>query len=171
MKLLWKIEDALTMVLLAVIVLCVFVAAVMRWFGIPLIWSVDFATMLFIWVAILGANKALREGHHVGVDVIVRHFPLGTRIGLDLFFHLLIAIFILFLTWYGVELVQLNSERLHGTSGLSYSWITAAIPVGFSLMFITNTAHAFSLIKILLTSDKNKVDFSPDHLQKYIRET
>ena len=45
-----QLEFAVAALLLAAIVLLVFVAAVMRFFGHPLIWSVDLAQLLFIWL-------------------------------------------------------------------------------------------------------------------------
>ena len=39
----------------------VFVAAVMRFYGHPLVWSIDLAQLLFIWLCFLGASRAMRE--------------------------------------------------------------------------------------------------------------
>ena len=47
--------------LLAIITGLVFVASIMRFFGHPLIWSVDLAQLLFIWLCMLGATRAMRE--------------------------------------------------------------------------------------------------------------
>ena len=54
-----QIEFAIAAVLLAAIVLLVFMAAIMRFFGYPLIWSVDMAQLLFIWLCFFGATRAM----------------------------------------------------------------------------------------------------------------
>ena len=56
-----QIEFALGALLFAAIVILVFVASVMRYFDYPLIWSVDMAQLLFIWLCFVGATKAMRK--------------------------------------------------------------------------------------------------------------
>ena len=60
-KRLAKIELSICFALLAAITGLVFVAAIMRFFGRPLTWSVDMAQLLFIWLCMLGATRAMRE--------------------------------------------------------------------------------------------------------------
>ena len=54
--------------LLATIVLLVFVAAIMRFFDHPLIWSVDMAQLLFIWLCFSAPPAPCAEGGHIGID-------------------------------------------------------------------------------------------------------
>lgn len=132
-------------VLLAVITALVFIAAVMRFFGHPLIWSVDLAQLLFIWLCFVGAAKAMRERSHLGVDFLVRLFPHRARLGVEIALTMLFAAFLLILVWEGYKLTQLNIERLFGDSGLSYAWVTIAVPVGCILLLIaigSNLAEA-----------------------------
>ena len=56
----------------------------MRFFGHPLIWSVDLAQLLFIWLCFIGATRAMRERGHLGVDFLVRPFPHRYRLALVL---------------------------------------------------------------------------------------
>ena len=60
LKWLARIEFAAACMLLAAIVALVFVAAIMRFFDHPLIWSVDLAQLLFIWLCFFGAARAMR---------------------------------------------------------------------------------------------------------------
>ncbi len=69
-----KIEFAIGATVLALITLLVFAAAIARFFGNPIIWSVDMAQLLFIWLCFIGATKAMRERGHLGVDFLVRLF-------------------------------------------------------------------------------------------------
>ena len=48
LKRLAQLEFAIAAIILGVIVVLVFIAAIMRFFGYPLIWSVDMAQLLFI---------------------------------------------------------------------------------------------------------------------------
>ncbi len=140
-KMLARIEFALSAVLLGVIVLLVFVAAIMRSFGHPLIWSVDMAQLLFIWLCFLGACRAMREKSHIGIDLVVRHLPGRMRFGLELLLTLVVLVFLLVLAYQGYKLTVLNLARQFGDSGLSYAWVTSAVPVGALLLAVALTAN------------------------------
>ena len=132
-----KIEYAIGAILLAVITFLVFIAAVMRFFGHPLIWSVDLAQMLFIWLCFLGATRAMRERVHLGVDFLVRLFPFAARRLIESAMALLFIAFLMILTFEGYKLTMLNWQRVYGDSGLSYAWVTISVPIGSILLSIS----------------------------------
>ncbi|MDC2891093.1 TRAP transporter small permease [Psychrosphaera algicola] len=132
-----QFEQRLAASLLVAIVLLVFSAAVMRSFGAPIIWSVDFAQLFFAWLSMLGADQALRNFEHVGVDLFVRHLSWQHRVKLDLVLYSLMFIGLVILLIFGLKLVLLNPQRELGTTGLSYSLVTLALPVGALLMLNT----------------------------------
>jgi TRAP-type C4-dicarboxylate transport system permease small subunit len=132
-----KIEYAIGAILLAIITFLVFIAAVMRFFGHPLIWSVDLAQMLFIWLCFLGATRAMRERVHLGVDFLVRLFPFAARRLIESALALLFIAFLLVLAYEGYKLTMLNWQRVFGDSGLSYAWVTISVPAGSILLSIS----------------------------------
>lgn len=129
-----QIELWLGMGLLAVIVVLVFMASVMRFFDRPLIWSVDLAQLLFIWLCFVGATRAMRERSHLGVDLVVRYLGHRRRLTLELALAIVFIAFMAVLAWEGYNLTMLNRERLFGDSGLSYAYVTIAVPAGFGLL-------------------------------------
>src|SRR6266545_2603975 len=68
-------EDLVARACLALCSALVFVAAVSRALGSPVLWAIDIAMLLFIWCAFLGADAALRARQHIIIDIIVRLFP------------------------------------------------------------------------------------------------
>lgn len=142
-----KIELTIGLVILAVIVLLVFMASIMRFFGHPLIWSVDFAQLLFIWLCFIGANRALRMKSHLGVDFFIRRFSIRSRFALECAISLVILIFMASLVVKGVELTILNKERLFGDSGIPYALVTIAVPFGCILMSITVVGNIIKALK------------------------
>lgn len=137
LKRLVQLELAICFALLAGITGLVFTAAVMRFFGHPLIWSVDMAQLLFIWLCIFGANKAMREKAHLGMEVLVTRLGYQRRFWLEVACTLVILAFLAILTVEGWNLTWLNRERTFGDSTLSYSWVTVAVPAGCVLLGIT----------------------------------
>jgi TRAP-type C4-dicarboxylate transport system permease small subunit len=134
LKRLAQVELAICVVLLAAVTGLVFVAAIMRFYGRPLIWSVDMAQLLFIWLCMLGATKAMREKSHLGMEVLVKYLGHRHHLWLELACSLLVLAFLGVLAVEGFKLTLLNRERTFGDSTLSYAWVTAAVPVGCFLL-------------------------------------
>lgn len=137
LKRLGQIELAICVALLAGITGLVFVAAVLRFFGHPLTWSVDMAQLLFIWLCMLGACRAMREKSHLGMEVLVKYLSYAPRLWLELFCSLLTLGFLGVLLVLGLQLAWMNRERTFGDSSLSYAWVTAAVPVGCGLLALS----------------------------------
>ncbi len=136
-KALERFEEYLSKILLVLTVILVFVASLARWAGYPIVWSVDIAQLLFIWVCFLGANQALRRGEHIGVDFVVRYLPAPVQRVLNAIHHVLIMAFLATMVWYGTKLTLLNVERRFSDTDLSYAWVTVAVPVGCFLLLVT----------------------------------
>ncbi|KEP68950.1 TRAP transporter small permease [Thioclava sp. BHET1] len=143
-RILNTVELAVGIILLATITFLVFIAAVMRFFGHPLIWSVDLAQLLFIWLCFVGATRAMRQRVHLGVDFLVRLLPHRARLWLESALYLVFCAFLLALTVEGYKLTMMNMQRKFGDSGLPYAWVTIAVPVGSVLLIIAMTQNLIS---------------------------
>ncbi len=137
MRPLEKVEEGLGVLLFAGVCLLVLLGAIGRTIGMPLIWAVDMAQLLFAWAAVLGADVALKRWQHIEIDILVRAFPMALRRALALAWLVVIAAFLAALVWLGTELTLLNLERELGDTPLSYGLVTSAVPVGSALMLIT----------------------------------
>lgn len=142
-----RLEDVLSKLLLAAITLLVFFAAIGRTMGYPLIWSVDVAQLLFVWLCVLGANRALRLKIHIGVDMLVIKLPNASRRLLEFALGLLALAFLITLAITGYRLTVMNIQRVFGDSGISYAWVTGAIPAGCALMSVTLAVQMFRAVR------------------------
>jgi TRAP-type C4-dicarboxylate transport system permease small subunit len=147
MNLLIRAEAAVGKLLLVVIVVLVFAAGILRWFDHPLIWSVDLAQLLFLWVAFIGANQALRKRAHIGMDLAIRWAPLGARRIVEIVLALITLAFLLIMVWEGYKLTTLNIQRVFVDSGISYAFVTGAVPVGCLMLAITLAGHLINLVR------------------------
>lgn len=132
-----QVELVMGLIILAVIVILVFMASLMRFFGHPLIWSVDLAQLLFIWLCFLGANRALRMKGHMGVDLLIRRFNSRKRLLFESALALCTLVFLSSLAVKGVQLTLINKERLYGDSGIPYYFVTIAVPFGCLILSLT----------------------------------
>jgi TRAP-type C4-dicarboxylate transport system permease small subunit len=124
-----RVEEGIAMAFFAVTTTLVFIGAVARTIGEPLIWAIDIAQMSFAWACVLGADIALKRK--------VRSFPRSVRRVLAAAWLGAISVFLAALVYYGTSLTLLNLERPLGDVGISYGFVTAAIPAGAALMLIT----------------------------------
>jgi TRAP-type C4-dicarboxylate transport system permease small subunit len=141
MRIIAKIEESCVCVFLVLLIVLVFVAALFRSSGIDITWSVDIAQMLFAWATFLGADLALHKHKHVGVDLLVRRLPNVLQRYLLFFLYFLMLFFLGAIVFYGTRLCIANYQRFLYTLPISYSFVTAAAPVGCLLMFITVCSH------------------------------
>jgi TRAP-type C4-dicarboxylate transport system permease small subunit len=132
-----RLEELLAMVCFAITSALVFIGALARTAGYPLIWAIDFAQMSFVWACVLGADIALKRNVHIEIDILVRTFSRNARRILAIVFLVMISVFLATLVYLGIKLTLLNLERPLGDVGISYGYVTAAIPVGAFLMMIT----------------------------------
>lgn len=132
-----RFEEVAATVCFAATALLVFAGAVGRSLGAPLIWSVDLAQLAFVWAAVLGADIALKRNQHIEIDILIRRFPQAARRTLAIAWLVLMAAFLAALVFLGTQLTLLNLERELGDVGISYGWVTAAIPAGSLLMLGT----------------------------------
>src|SRR5277367_884473 len=113
-----------------------------RALGTPLTWSDELASILFLWLAMLGAVIALRRGEHMRMTALVRRLPQSWR---DFFDASAVAAGLLFLVlimppalkWAGNEF-DITTPALE----ISNAWRSAAFPMGVGLMAV------FSLIRL-----------------------
>lgn len=157
LKRLSQIELAICVLLLAAITGLVFVAALMRFFGHPLIWSVDMAQLLFIWLCMLGATRAMREKSHLGMEVLVKYLPYTARLWVELVCSVATLVFLGVIAVLGFQLAWLNRARMFGDSSISYAWVTVAVPVGCILLGI---ALIHNMVRAWQGRDKGKLVYT-----------
>ena len=106
-----KIETAVVCFGLMLLIVTVFAAAVLRFFGIDMSISTDLAQLTFAWVSFIGADLAMRSDRHMGVDMLTAKLPLAVQNGIYLFNYLLILGFLIFAVRYGIDLCIVNAAR------------------------------------------------------------
>lgn len=160
MKLMIKLEGYFVVIFLALLILLVFFAAALRWFGISVAWSVDVAQMLFVWVCFIGADLALRQDKHVGLDMLVVRLPGKVRNGLALAVNLLMLAFCALVVVYGTRLCIQNYRRFFNTLPISYSLVTAAGPVGCFLLCTTILRRIWLNIRNFIANDYSRIHYA-----------
>jgi tripartite ATP-independent transporter DctM subunit len=147
-------------ILVAVEIVVLFAGVVARYgFHRPLVWSDELATLLFLWLAMLGAVIALRRGEHMRLTAIVAMAPPRWRPWLDALAAMVVAVFVLLILMPAQAYIE--DEWLIQTPALEIhnSFRVASIGVGAVLMLViaavrlverTQPRHAAAAIAITL---------------------
>ena len=104
--------------------------------GNPLVWSDELATIIFLWLAMLGSVVAYRRGEHIRLSVLVRRSPPRTRAILEAISSVVTAIFVIELMPASIKFFK--QEQIDVTPALSIpqSYVVLAIIVGLALILI-----------------------------------
>lgn len=138
---------AAALVVVEVLVLSAGVFARYAW-GEPLIWSDELASMLFLWLSIVGAVLAFHRGQHMRMGVIADAMPPVVRARLEvaaLVFCLSVCVLLLpKATVYALHEVPVVTPAME----VSVAWRSFGLPIGLGLMLILGVTNALQRIRL-----------------------
>jgi len=105
-------------------------------FHAPLVWSDELASILFLWLSMLGAVVALRRGEHMRMTGLVSRVSPQTRALLEAVAITASIAFLLLIMPHAVEYAEEENFIVTPALEISNAWRAAAIPVGVGLMLI-----------------------------------
>jgi tripartite ATP-independent transporter DctM subunit len=129
-------------------IVILFAGVVARYgFHRPLIWSDELASILFLWLAMLGAAVAFRRSEHMRMTAIVANARPAVRAYLDLVAISAALAFLALIVWPAYEYAYEESFITTPALQIPNFWRAAALPVGVCLMAL------FALLKLLRSGD------------------
>jgi len=130
--------EAVTAALVVAEIVILFVGIVARYlFHRPLIWSDELASLLFLWLAMLGSVLALRAGDHMRMTALVSRTAGPLRIFFDLLALFATLAFLCAILLPAIDYAQGEAIVSVMSLDISMSWRVAAMPVGIGLMILT----------------------------------
>src|SRR5713101_1142826 len=122
--------------LLVVAEIVILFAGVVARYGLhrPLIWSDELASILFLWLAMLGAAVAFRRAEHMRMTAIVASARPAMRAYLDLVATCAALAFLLLIAWPSYEYAYEESFITTPALQIPNIWRAAALPCGICLM-------------------------------------
>lgn len=113
----------------------------------PLVWSDELASILFIWLAMLGSVVAFRRGEHMRMTAIVGMCGNRARAFLDILAIVVAGGFVGMMIGPAIEFAQDEAFVITPALQITNAWSAAALPVGFSLMLV------FAVLRLLERSE------------------
>jgi TRAP-type C4-dicarboxylate transport system permease small subunit len=152
-----RLEAVLAGAFLLLMVALIFLGGVARMLGHPLNWTIDLSTCSFAWGCFLCADVAWRRDALMSIDLLAGWLPHRVARGVFYANHVIISLFLLYVIYAGTWLSWVSRARsFQGIPGVSYSWVTASIVVGGTLLLTT------TLLKITQALRQDGVLEAPD---------
>ena len=111
----------------------------------PLGWSDELASILFLWLAMLGSIVAFQRGEHMRMTAMVGKLEPGQRALLDL---VAIAAGVAFLAFVVHPAYEFAADEVFVTTpamGIPNAWRAAALPIGLGLMLLVGIIQIFRI--------------------------
>jgi TRAP-type C4-dicarboxylate transport system permease small subunit len=152
------LEAAVIAVLVTLLTAITFAQVAARYvFGDPLIWSEEAARYLFVWVSMIGAALAIREGGHFGLDLLIRRVPALQPV-LGPLVTIVTSIFLVILLKTGIDETKLAAMQLAMTFPMRMQWAYLALPIGAGLMLFHIAVHVIRSPRMHLLDVREKAE-------------
>jgi len=138
--------DAFAAIILVCEVTVLLAGVISRYvFQHSLIWSDELASILFLWLAMIGSVIALRREEHMRLTIVLAKVAPTTRLRLESISMWVVTIFLMLMLAYSYEYTIDQMIVVTPALGLPDSVRTAALPAGALLMLIGEVARLYKL--------------------------
>jgi TRAP-type C4-dicarboxylate transport system permease small subunit len=122
----------------------------------PIKWGEELARLIMVWAGLLGVSIALKDGEHIGVEVLTGRLSGKPLVWCNLITHLLVGLFLVVLVVWGIQI----SKAAWGTTlpalQIKWTWSHAAVPVTAAIQLVHLIALVLDDICRLLQMEQAK---------------
>lgn len=136
-----RAEVVLAGIFVIAMVAMIFIGGTARLMRMPVNATIDFATCFFAWATFLAADVAWHRNRLTALRLVPDRLSAPARWRLDLANYAIVLAILGYGVVAGTWLAWISRTRtFQGMPDISYSWVTAALPVGCALMILTTLA-------------------------------
>lgn len=138
----------LVVAVLAMVILAALQIVLRNLFGSGQIWIEPMLRSLVLWIGLLGAVTASRDGSHIAIDILTRALPDRWRRGLQAAACVFTTLVCGAIVWYGVRYVLLEYE-FAGTAfaGVPTWAVVTILPLAFGLIGLRYALFAVAFLR------------------------
>jgi TRAP-type transport system small permease protein len=125
-------------------------------FSAPILGSVEYARIAFVWATFFGASMALRRRSHIRLEFAAERLPPQVRRVLEILLRVLLIAFLAFVAYQGWRLTGRVQRTFFPASGVSQIFLYLPLPISAAVMLVHALAHLFRDIQALLAGDPVK---------------
>src|SRR5882724_1868427 len=147
-----RIVEVTVALLTAIEVVILFAGVVSRYvFRNPFVWSDELASILFLWLAMLGAVVAFRRGEHMRMSTLVARATPKWRVFFEAFAVAVAIAFLALILYPALEYALDEAAIVTPALEIQNIWRASALPVGCALML------GFALLRLARTGGLGQI--------------
>ena len=132
-----RVLKLLLILLVAILTMSVLLQVLIRFvFKYPLPWTEEVSRIAFVYSIFVGATIAVRDKAHLHVDVFLVRLPKGVARAITVLGTLLVAIFLGFVTWYGIIFVRATGVQMTPVMQIPFRYLYLILPASGALMLL-----------------------------------
>ena len=144
----YRVEDSILVGLLLSMIIMVVLQIVLRnFFGAGIVWSEVLVRVLVLWVGLMGAMVASRQGNHINIDIMDRFLSGRAKIVVKFIVELFTALICLVVAYYSLLFVQMEFADGGESFAKVPAWLCEAI-IPFAFMVISLRYFLLSFISL-----------------------
>jgi len=153
---LYRLEDSILIGLLLVMISMTVIQILLRnLLGIGIVWGDVLVRVLVLWIGLLGAMVASRQGNHISIDVITRYLPERAKVAVYCIVDLFTAFICTTVAYYSLRFVMMEFEGGEMIFAKVPVWICEAIiPIALFVIalryFILSFINLSKIVKLTL---------------------
>ena len=145
-------DSAMGIAMLAVALMTMYDVIMRHFFHAPTEWAYDICVYVLIWYSFIVAGQALKDGHHIKVDVIINMVKGRPRVMTDLVAYIGVAVYSAMMTNYCFQVMATNFRM--GARSISLLraplWIIQlGMVIGAAILFVQAVLLAWGKLKEL----------------------
>jgi C4-dicarboxylate transporter, DctQ subunit len=131
-----RLEDGILVALLMLMIgLAVAQIFLRDLFQVSIVWGDSLVRVLVLWIGLVGAMVASREGKHIHIDLITRYLPERAKGYISGVVNLFTAFICMLVGWYGFQFVQMEYQSGGEVFAGMPNWACETIiPVSFMVI-------------------------------------
>jgi TRAP-type C4-dicarboxylate transport system permease small subunit len=106
--------------------------------GINLQWALDLSALLVVWTCFIGASVVYRRKGHIGIEALIKSFPLMWQVPVNIAVYLLICIGFVVLILKAISLMVVQYGQDIVSLGIPRSALSLPIVLGIGMMVVTS---------------------------------
>lgn len=107
----------------------------------PIFWSEELLRYIFVWLIFLSFSIAVEKKELIRLGLITDRLSFRTRNILEMACNIISIIFLAFLFFYGIRMVNVNMVQKASTLPISLSIVYLALPIGVFISIIELISH------------------------------
>lgn len=109
-------------------------------------WLSEVQSIMFPWLIMSGVAIAALWGRHIALDAVTRLMPKNVAKAVLFCIQGLAALTFFYLTWVGIDVLDVAGDEIFPVTGLRSSWAYMALVIGFFYLAMTSVSNLVLLV-------------------------